>query len=156
MNPERLEYLTSIIGSLVLAHYYALFERWFDWAEVQHWFIRFARFPAIREVYPYHYLFMAGLFLFIGALPLLDNYILRINQHLKGSRAVAVTAGNCLLMAVVEDAAYFYLYKTWITPTDWTCQFGYITFINVIIPNWYFIFVVIIIILYVFGLKSEA
>ncbi len=44
-----------------------------------------------------------------------------------------------LMFPLIEDAAYFLWLKKWIKEDDWTAKEGYIKIANVVIPYWYII-----------------
>jgi len=134
------EYFTSIIGSIILAHFYACLERWISWEKLPEWM---KSLPSFRGVNAYHYLFMFSLFMFIGGYPFLDDLFLHLTpRELKKTGVLII--GNIMLTVLVEDAAYFYLYGEWIEPGYWTTKIiGYVD-LGIIIPNWYFILMVLI------------
>lgn len=147
---ERFEFITSTVGSLLLAHFYALIEHWLNWSEVHKYF---SIFPSWRGITAYHYIFMFSLFLLIGGLPFMDDLI--TSEHRKYiPPAVLWTIGNALLTGLVEDAAYFYLFNTWIKPTNWTAKIlGYVIVFEIVIPIWYFTSTILIITIYYAALK---
>ena len=136
---SKREYFTSIIGSIVLAHYYAILERWISWENLPEWM---KSLPSFRGVNAYHYLFMFSLFMFIGGYPFLDDLFLHLTpRELKKTSVLII--GNIMLTVLVEDAAYFYLYQEWIKPGYWTLQIcGGVKIGGIILPNWYFILIV--------------
>jgi len=143
---SKLERVVSIIGSLWLAHFYACLERWMDWRQVHEFF---KAFPRIGVVQAYHYLFMPILFLFIGGLPVLDNIIQR-RRH-RWRRDIILMIGNMFLTGLVEDASYWYMWGEWIPETAWVAKvIGYIKPFGVVVPTWYIIFAVIIVLSYLY------
>lgn len=149
---RKCEILTSLIGSIVLAHYYALLEHWIDWQKVAEFF---DRLPVKGLISAYHYLFMFSLFMFIGGLPLLDDLIFRPSErNLRLSISTAV--GNCLLTALVEDMAYYYLYDLTITPASWTSNvIGYVIIYGICVPIWYPVIAVAILFFYAIIFSEE-
>jgi len=146
----RAEYLTSMLGSIFLAHYYALLERWMDFSKVHEW-VKYL--PIWRGVSAYQYIFMLTLFILIGALPLIDNILFHRNRE-NWRRDLAMIAGNALLIGLNEDAAYFYLYGEWLKPCRWVTHIvGYLRVGEYAIPNWYFIFALAIVVLYSYAFQ---
>jgi len=152
----RAEFITSIAGTIVFAHYYALIERMMDWRKV---WILFFYFPDWRGLNGYHYVFMASLFLFVGGLPLLDDFFLKLKDERFIKEGLVLVFGNMLCAALVEDAAYWYLFGEWVYPTCWTCQIlGYLDVFGYPIPTWYFIFAMMIAACYYYafcGIKTS-
>ena len=147
------EYITSIIGSIILAHYYAILERWISWENLPQWM---KNLPSFRGVNAYHYLFMFPLFLFIGGYPFLDDLLLHLTpRELKKTSTLIL--GNIMLTTLIEDAAYFYLYGEWIKPNYWTLQIcGGVKILGIIIPNWYFPLAIGIAACYYYVFKNKS
>jgi len=140
-------YLISILGSIIFAHYFALIEHYTDWSRI-FWI---AYFPTWKGVNAWQYIFMFSLFSLIASLPLLPN----IGKKTLG-RDLCMIFGNVFLIGLIEDMAYFYLAGISISPSHWNTRIiGWISIVGCVVPNWYFIFTIIIITLYFSALDSS-
>ena len=145
------EYFTSIIGSIILAHFYACLERWISWEKLPDWM---KNLPSFRGINAYHYLFMFPLFLFIGGYPFLDDLLLHLTPRELKKTSILVL-GNIMLTTLIEDAAYFYLYQEWIQENYWTVKIiGGLKIGGLVSPNWYFILIVGISLCYYYVFKK--
>lgn len=152
MSRIKYEYVTSIIGVIIFAHFYAVFEHWFSWESRDPLLSILFRLPKWHGVSAYQYIFMFILFAFIGGLPLWDDIFFRRELNLA---TISLITANALLAGLIEDYAYFYLYGMQITPQNWTAQIiGYIRIDGTVIPLWYLLLTPIITILYYYAFTN--
>jgi len=148
MAPSRAGFLSSAIGGTVIAHLYALIERWMDWAEVARFF---SALPTWHDVSAYHHIFMVAFFSTVSAMPLAEALL---GQRTARLRALAFLVGNVAMMALLEDMAYFYLFGEAPSPSSWTSNIiGYVPFGPLTIPSWYFPTLAIALISYYLALR---
>jgi len=137
MNRYKSEFIASLIGVLIFAHYFEVIEHWLDWSKVHSSApLGLTNFPDWHGVTAYHYLFAFSLFLLIASLPFLPRLLSGLEKKLKTALLIL---GNTLLAGWVADMAYFYLWGTWIEPHNWTCNILGYTEVGAVIPNWYFL-----------------
>jgi len=144
-------FLSSALGGVVIAHLYALIERWIDWGRVN---LFFSALPSWHGVSAYHYLFMLAFFSTVSAMPLVDPLFL--GRGLSRLRALAFLMGNVVMMGLLEDMAYFYLFGDAPGPSSWTSRIiGYISLGPLFIPSWYFLALAIIVVMYYMALRGQ-
>jgi len=149
-------YLASTVGAVLYAHIWAFFERFLEFGGIHRALNSLPEYT--MYIRGYYYLAVAFAFI-ISFLPFLDDLIYEPTAPLFESRLwrkySAVIIANILLIGLVEDMAYFYLFPPhFARPENWVCHIvGYIWVApHYCVPLWYFIDPPIIIALYAYAI----